>query len=40
MIVLTGVFRLDLTDVDATARAELWHRVRSAHEQWDAEERR
>ncbi|MFI9111532.1 arylamine N-acetyltransferase [Streptomyces venezuelae] len=34
--VLSRVFRLDLTDVDAPARAELWHRVRSAHQEWEA----
>ncbi|MFF8714267.1 arylamine N-acetyltransferase [Streptomyces sp. NPDC015184] len=34
--VLTGVFRLDLTDVDAPARAELWHRVHTAHRAWEA----
>ncbi|MDK0522317.1 arylamine N-acetyltransferase [Streptomyces sp. ML-6] len=34
--VLTGVFRLDLTDVDAAARAELWHRVHTAHRAWEA----
>ncbi|MEU9999967.1 arylamine N-acetyltransferase [Streptomyces sp. NPDC050848] len=34
--VLTGVFRLDLTDVDAPARAELWHRVHTAHQKWEA----
>ncbi|MGW2371919.1 arylamine N-acetyltransferase family protein [Kitasatospora sp. NPDC001683] len=33
--VLTGVFRLDLTDVDASARAELWQRIRSAHREWE-----
>ncbi|MER5310225.1 arylamine N-acetyltransferase [Streptomyces sp. NPDC002773] len=34
--VLAGVFRLDLTDVDAGARAELWQRVRTAHEEWES----
>ncbi|MFF8613209.1 arylamine N-acetyltransferase [Streptomyces sp. NPDC015350] len=34
--VLTGVFRLDLTDVDAAGRAELWHRVHLAHRAWEA----
>ncbi|MEF9884638.1 arylamine N-acetyltransferase family protein [Streptomyces sp. P9-A4] len=34
--VLAGMFRLDLTDVDAPARAELWHRVRAAHRRWEA----
>ncbi|MFD8948775.1 arylamine N-acetyltransferase [Streptomyces xanthophaeus] len=33
---LSGLFRLDLTDVDAAARAELWHRVRTAHQKWEA----
>ncbi|WBP85371.1 arylamine N-acetyltransferase family protein [Kitasatospora cathayae] len=33
--VLAGVFRLDLTDVDASARAELWQRIRSAHREWE-----
>lgn len=37
--VLAGVFRLDLTDVDAPARAELWHRVHTAHQKWAAAER-
>ncbi|MFF6773449.1 arylamine N-acetyltransferase [Streptomyces sp. NPDC012637] len=37
--VLVGVFRLDLTDVDASARAGLWDRVRVAHEEWEAAER-
>ncbi|MFC7216883.1 arylamine N-acetyltransferase [Streptomyces polyrhachis] len=30
--VLAGVFRLDLTDVDAPARAQLWRRVRTTHQ--------
>ncbi|MFE7615642.1 arylamine N-acetyltransferase [Streptomyces sp. NPDC057496] len=34
--VLTGLFRLDLTDVDAPARAELWHHVHSAHQAREA----
>ncbi|GHF47201.1 arylamine N-acetyltransferase [Streptomyces mashuensis] len=34
--VLAGVFRLDLSDVDASARAALWHRVRTAHQEWEA----
>ncbi|MET9950048.1 arylamine N-acetyltransferase [Streptomyces sp. NPDC006339] len=34
--VLTGVFRLDLTEVDAPARAALWRRVRTAHEEREA----
>ncbi|GHI83359.1 arylamine N-acetyltransferase family protein [Streptomyces xanthophaeus] len=34
--VLAGLFRLDLTDVDAAARAELWHRVHTAHQKWEA----
>ncbi|MGW1352248.1 arylamine N-acetyltransferase family protein [Streptomyces sp. NPDC002409] len=34
--VLTGLFRLDLTDVDTSARAELWHRVHTAHRAWEA----
>ncbi|MFD9568215.1 arylamine N-acetyltransferase [Streptomyces sp. NPDC059982] len=38
--VLTGVFRLDLTDVDAPARAALWQRVHSAHQEWAAARRR
>ncbi|MFD9408110.1 arylamine N-acetyltransferase [Streptomyces sp. NPDC059989] len=37
--VLAGVFRLDLADVDARARAELWHRVHTAHRDWEAAER-
>ncbi|MEU2118042.1 arylamine N-acetyltransferase [Streptomyces sp. NPDC016459] len=38
--VLTGVFRLDLTDVAASARAELWHRVHTAHQGWKAARQR
>ncbi|GLV84500.1 arylamine N-acetyltransferase [Streptomyces lavendulae subsp. lavendulae] len=38
--VLAGVFRLDLTGVDAPARAELWHRVHTAHREWEAARRR
>lgn len=38
--VLTGVFRLDLTDIDAPARAELWHRVHTGHQEWEAAGRR
>lgn len=38
--VLTGVFRLDLTDVDAPARKKLWHRVESVHREWEAAGRR
>jgi arylamine N-acetyltransferase len=38
--VLADVFRLDLSDVDAPARAELWRRVRAAHQEWEAAERR
>ncbi|MFI8966799.1 arylamine N-acetyltransferase [Streptomyces sp. NPDC053493] len=34
--VLADVFHLDLGDVDAAARAELWRGVRAAHEQWEA----
>ncbi|WP_419992511.1 arylamine N-acetyltransferase family protein [Streptomyces boninensis] len=34
--VLAGVFRLDLGDVDAAARADLWQRVRKAHQEWEA----
>ncbi|WP_282691986.1 arylamine N-acetyltransferase [Streptomyces sp. CC208A] len=34
--VLAGTFHLDLTDVDAPARTDLWHRVRTAHEEWAA----
>ncbi|MER7518294.1 arylamine N-acetyltransferase [Streptomyces sp. NPDC126499] len=34
--VLAGVFRLDLADVDAPARAGLWQRVRTAHQEWEA----
>ncbi|WP_128984137.1 arylamine N-acetyltransferase family protein [Streptomyces roseicoloratus] len=34
--VLTGLFRLDLSDVGASARAGLWDRVRTAHEKWEA----
>ncbi|MFH9353391.1 arylamine N-acetyltransferase [Kitasatospora sp. NPDC017646] len=34
--VLAGVFRLDLGDVDAPARAELWRRIRTAHQEWEA----
>ncbi|MFJ3838914.1 arylamine N-acetyltransferase family protein [Streptomyces sp. NPDC054904] len=34
--VLADVFHLKLTDVDAAARAELWHRVRTAHQEWEA----
>ncbi|GAA2069337.1 hypothetical protein GCM10009801_18820 [Streptomyces albiaxialis] len=34
--VLTDVFRLDLSDVDAPARAALWDRVRTAHQEWAA----
>ncbi|MEU9863584.1 arylamine N-acetyltransferase [Streptomyces sp. NPDC047971] len=36
---LGDVFRLDLTDVDGPARAELWHRVRTSHEEWEAAQR-
>ncbi|MFD3546707.1 arylamine N-acetyltransferase [Streptomyces sp. NPDC058655] len=34
--VLAGVFHLDLTDVAAPARAQLWHRVHTAHQKWRA----
>ncbi|WP_316527767.1 arylamine N-acetyltransferase family protein [Kitasatospora brasiliensis] len=34
--VLAEVFRLDLADVDAPARAALWHRVRTAHQRREA----
>ncbi|GHG15967.1 arylamine N-acetyltransferase [Streptomyces filamentosus] len=34
--VLTGLFRLDLGDVDAAARAALWDRVGTAHRAWEA----
>ncbi|MFE4974219.1 arylamine N-acetyltransferase [Kitasatospora sp. NPDC056651] len=34
---LTGVFRLDLADIDAPARERLWRRVRTAHELREAE---
>ncbi|MDX3539406.1 arylamine N-acetyltransferase [Streptomyces sp. MB09-01] len=35
--VLARVFRLDLTDVDAPARAELWHRVHTVHRERERE---
>jgi N-hydroxyarylamine O-acetyltransferase len=38
--VLADVFHLNLTDVDAPARAALWHRVHTAHQEWDAEGQR
>ncbi|MEU9236018.1 arylamine N-acetyltransferase family protein [Streptomyces subrutilus] len=34
--VLADVFHLDLTDVAAPARAQLWHRVHTAHQEWEA----
>lgn len=37
--VLTDVFRMDLTDVDAAARSQLWDRVRTAHQEWEAAQR-
>jgi arylamine N-acetyltransferase len=37
--VLTGVFHLDLADVDAPARAALWNRVRTAHLEREASRR-
>ncbi|MEV6103345.1 arylamine N-acetyltransferase [Streptomyces sp. NPDC051940] len=33
---LTGLFGLDLGDVDAAERTRLWHKVRAAHEEWEA----
>ncbi|MQY15020.1 hypothetical protein SRB5_51970 [Streptomyces sp. RB5] len=33
--VLAGVFRLDLSDLDAPARERLWRKVRTAHEEWE-----
>ncbi|MFD9566134.1 arylamine N-acetyltransferase [Streptomyces sp. NPDC059994] len=33
--VLADVFHLKLTDVDTAARAELWYRVRTAHQEWE-----
>ncbi|NYV73976.1 arylamine N-acetyltransferase [Streptomyces sp. UH6] len=38
--VLTGVFHLDLTDVDAPARTALWNRVVTAHQAWETAQRR
>ncbi|WP_037879478.1 arylamine N-acetyltransferase family protein [Streptomyces sp. NRRL F-5727] len=38
--VLTDVFHLDLGDVDASARARLWHRVRAEHREWEASRQR
>ncbi|MFD3726697.1 arylamine N-acetyltransferase [Streptomyces sp. NPDC058671] len=38
--VLTGVFRLDLTDVAASARADLWQRVHTSHQEWTAARQR
>lgn len=32
---LADVFRLDVTEVDAAARAELWNGVRAAHLGWE-----
>jgi N-hydroxyarylamine O-acetyltransferase len=34
--VLADVFHLNLTDVDAPARAALWQRVHTAHQEWEA----
>lgn len=34
--VLAGTFRLSLADLDAADRAELWTRVRAAHDAWRA----
>ncbi|MEU5614650.1 hypothetical protein ACI2L4_23570 [Streptomyces sparsogenes] len=34
--VLVDVFHLNLADVDAPARAALWHRVHAAHQEWAA----
>ncbi|MFJ3234693.1 arylamine N-acetyltransferase [Streptomyces sp. NPDC086787] len=38
--VLTDVFHLNLGDVDASARARLWHRVRTEHREWEASRQR
>lgn len=34
--VLADVFHLNLPDVDAPARAALWHHVHTAHQEWEA----
>lgn len=36
---LTGLFRLDLSDLDAATRAHLWTKTRTAHEAWRAANR-
>ncbi|MER5184602.1 hypothetical protein ABT009_40935 [Streptomyces sp. NPDC002896] len=33
-------FVLNLADVDASARARLWHRVRAEHREWEAARQR
>ncbi|MET9540499.1 arylamine N-acetyltransferase [Streptomyces sp. NPDC006553] len=38
--VLADVFRLNLAEFDASARAELWQRVHAAHREWEAAEQR
>ncbi|MFI0234843.1 hypothetical protein, partial [Streptomyces sp. NPDC017086] len=34
--VLADVFHLNLSDVAAPARAALWHRVHTTHQEWEA----